>query len=118
MINEVRIISNCANEVNVISEIEISERLYQRLVTKAKEITKDVKKHIPLIVGLTADVNRTPDVHISALAIRVPTQKNTLDNIVHLAAAIKTTHEILLKNLSLDIQLDNINTDLKEFQDE
>lgn len=117
-INEIRITSNIAHEITVLSEIEVSERLFQRLKTTQKEEFKRVQQHVPLICAFNTIIFPDGNTKVSTLVIRVPEGHNTIEEISTLAVAVKAIHEMILESLSQDNYLDNINQDLKNFYNE
>ncbi len=116
-VDEIRIATNCASEIVVTSKISINERLYQRLKTTEKQELKRVQQHIPLICAITSHTCSNGNTRISALVIRVPEGHNTIQEIMTLASTVKTVHEMILESLSQDTYLDNIQKDLKQFNE-
>ena len=117
-VNETRVVVNCAQEVVIVSNISISERLYQRLVIIKADELKEVQKHIRLVAGLNLVPGTDKMEPTSCLAVRVPFHHNTTEEIKVLSDVARTIHETILDAASKTAVFDNIEKDLKPFYDD
>lgn len=117
-VNETRVVVNCAQEIVIVSNISISERLYQRLVIIRADELKELQKHIRLVAGLNLVPGTDKMEPTSCLAVRVPFHHNTTEEIKVLSDVARTIHETILDAASKTAVFDNIEKDLKPFYDE
>lgn len=117
-VNDTRVVVNCAQEIVIVSNISISERLYQRLVIIRADELKEVQKHIRLVAGLNLVPGTDKMEPTSCLAVRVPFHHNTTEEIRVLSDIARTIHETILDAASKTAVFDNIERDLKPFYDE
>lgn len=117
-VNETRVVVNCAQEMVIVSNISISERLYQRLTIIRADELKEVQKHIRLVAGLNLVPGTDKMEPTSCLAVRVPFHHNTTEEIRVLSEIARTIHETILDAASKTTVFDNIERDLKPFYDE
>lgn len=117
-VNETRVVVNCAQEIVIVSNISISERLYQRLTIIRADELKEVQKHIRLVAGLNLVPGTDKMEPTSCLAVRVPFHHNTTEEIRVLSDVARTIHETILDAASKTAVFDNIEKDLKPFYDE
>lgn len=117
-VNETRVVVNCAQEIVIVSNISISERLYQRLAIIRADELKEVQKHIRLVAGLNLVPGTDKMEPTSCLAVRVPFHHNTTEEIRVLSDIARTIHETILDAASKTTVFDNIEKDLKPFYNE
>lgn len=117
-VNDTRVVVNCAQEIVIVSNISISERLYQRLTIIRADELKEVQKHIRLVAGLNLVPGTDKMEPTSCLAVRVPFHHNTTEEIRVLSEIARTIHETILEAASKTAVFDNIEKDLKPFYDE
>lgn len=117
-VNDTRVVVNCAQEIVIVSNISISERLYQRLVIIRADELKELQKHIRLVAGLNLVPGTDKMEPTSCLAVRVPFHHNTTEEIRVLSDVARTIHETILDAASKTAVFDNIEKDLKPFYDE
>lgn len=117
-VNDTRVVVNCAQEIVIVSNISISERLYQRLVIIRADELKEVQKHIRLVAGLNLVPGTDKMEPTSCLAVRVPFHHNTTEEVRVLSEIARTIHETILDAASKTTVFDNIERDLKPFYDE
>lgn len=117
-VNDTRVVVNCAQEIVIVSNISISERLYQRLVIVRADELKELQKHIRLVAGLNLVPGTDKMEPTSCLAVRVPFHHNTTEEIRVLSEIARTIHETILDAASKTAVFDNIEKDLKPFYDE
>ena len=117
-VNDTRVVVNCAQEIVIVSNISISERLYQRLVIIKADELKEVQKHIRLVAGLNLVPGTDKMEPTSCLAVRVPFHHNTTEEIKVLSDVARTIHETILDAASKTAVFDNVEKDLKPFYDD
>lgn len=117
-VNDTRVVVNCAQEIVVVSNISVSERLYQRLVIIRADELKELQKHIRLVAGLNLVPGTDKMEPTSCLAVRVPFHHNTTEEIKVLSDVARTIHETILDAASKTAVFDNIEKDLKPFYDD
>ena len=117
-VNDTRVVVNCAQEIVIVSNISVSERLYQRLVIIRADELKELQKHIRLVAGLNLVPGTDKMEPTSCLAVRVPFHHNTTEEIKVLSDVARTIHETILDAASKTAVFDNIEKDLKPFYDE
>ena len=117
-VNDTRVVVNCAQEIVIVSNISVSERLYQRLVIIRADELKELQKHIRLVAGLNLVPGTDKMEPTSCLAVRVPFHHNTTEEIKVLSDVARTIHETILDAASKTAVFDNIEKDLKPFYDD
>lgn len=117
-VNDTRVAVNCAQEIVIVSNISVSERLYQRLVIIRADELKELQKHIRLVAGLNLVPGTDKMEPTSCLAVRVPFHHNTTEEIKVLSDVARTIHETILDAASKTAVFDNIEKDLKPFYDD
>lgn len=115
-VNDVYVTSNVACEIVLISKIGVSERLHQLISTVCVKELKNIQKHIRLVSEFTT--MKDENCAVSVLIMRVPEKHNSIEGIIVLSKIVQMIHECVLDKLSSDFTLDNIEKDLKPFDDE